>query len=192
MRYQGRITGWKDDQGFGFVTPNGGGTKAFVHNKAFVRQTNRPQDGDLITYELAKDRQGRPTANKIMFALAPQVVSQGRTTWAGSIFALLFLGALAALVYQKYLPREVLWVYCGASLLELLLYGLDKSSAKDHGRRIAEQTLHLFALAGGWPGALVAQKVFRHKTQKVAFQRVFWVTVVVNLGCLGWGVIQLK
>mgnify|MGYP003575355255 CR=1 FL=1 len=27
MRYQGKITEWKDDQGFGFVTPNGGGKK---------------------------------------------------------------------------------------------------------------------------------------------------------------------
>jgi hypothetical protein len=44
----------------------------------------------------------------------------------------------------------------------------------------------LVSLLGGWPGALVAQKVFRHKTQKVAFQRVFWVAVVVNLGVLGW------
>lgn len=31
MRYQGKITGWKDDKGFGFVIPNGGGQKAFVY-----------------------------------------------------------------------------------------------------------------------------------------------------------------
>lgn len=34
MRYQGKVTNWKYDQGFGFVIPNGGGQKAFVHIKA--------------------------------------------------------------------------------------------------------------------------------------------------------------
>ena len=27
MRYQGKITDWKDDKGFGFVMPNGGWTE---------------------------------------------------------------------------------------------------------------------------------------------------------------------
>jgi cold shock CspA family protein len=35
MRYQGKITTWKDDQGFGFITPNMGGEPVFVHIKAF-------------------------------------------------------------------------------------------------------------------------------------------------------------
>ena len=190
MRYQGRITGWKDDQGFGFVTPNGGGTRAFVHIKAFQRSANRPQDGDLITYELSTDTKGRSTAMNILFALVPQPVQQKKITWAGSILALIFYGFLCTLVFLNKLPRQALWLYSGASILAFLMYGLDKSSARSHGRRIPEQTLHMVSLLGGWPGALVAQKVFRHKTQKAAFQRVFWVAVVVNLGVLGWVVSQ--
>ena len=49
-----------------------------------------------------------------------------------------------------------------------------------------ENTLHLLALLGGWPGALVAQAQFRHKTRKVSFRAVFWLTVAVNLAALGW------
>jgi len=46
--------------------------------------------------------------------------------------------------------------------------------------------LHIFALAGGWPGALVAQKLFHHKTKKLSFRIVFWITVALNCGFLGW------
>jgi uncharacterized membrane protein YsdA (DUF1294 family) len=49
-----------------------------------------------------------------------------------------------------------------------------------------EQTLHVFALLGGWPGALVAQRWLRHKSKKASFQVAFWVTVVVNCVALGW------
>ncbi|MFN5835681.1 MAG: cold-shock protein, partial [Pseudanabaena sp.] len=31
MRFQGKISDWNDERGFGFVTPNGGGPKAFLH-----------------------------------------------------------------------------------------------------------------------------------------------------------------
>ena len=53
-------------------------------------------------------------------------------------------------------------------------------------RRTPENTLHLVAVFGGWPGALVAQDLFRHKSSKASFQVVFWLTVVVNCGALTW------
>ena len=46
--------------------------------------------------------------------------------------------------------------------------------------RTPEGTLHLLGLIGGWPGAWLAQKAFRHKSRKREFQSVFWVTVVLN------------
>ena len=67
MRYQGKITNWKNDHGFGFVTPNGGGEKAFVHIKAFSTRSRRPIEGDLITYELATDEKRRFQAENIRF-----------------------------------------------------------------------------------------------------------------------------
>ncbi len=42
MRLQGRITRWKDDQGFGFITPDGGGEPVFVHISAFASRRLRP------------------------------------------------------------------------------------------------------------------------------------------------------
>jgi uncharacterized membrane protein YsdA (DUF1294 family) len=46
--------------------------------------------------------------------------------------------------------------------------------------------LHVVALFGGWPGALIAQGVFRHKSTKEEFQTVFWTTVVLNCAALLW------
>jgi uncharacterized membrane protein YsdA (DUF1294 family) len=40
--------------------------------------------------------------------------------------------------------------------------------------------LHFFELLGGWPGALLAQQCFRHKTRKVSFQLLFWMIVAAH------------
>ena len=64
------------------------------------------------------------------------------------------------------------------------VYGLDKSAARRGASRTPEWVLHVMALLGGWPGALVAQRVFRHKTVKQPFRTIFWATVVANCGML--------
>jgi len=58
MRYQGKITAWKDDQGYGFITPNIGGDKVFVHIKSFVSRRQRPALEQIVTYELSRDERG--------------------------------------------------------------------------------------------------------------------------------------
>ena len=64
-------------------------------------------------------------------------------------------------------------------------FDMDKISAESGRWRTPETTLHLFALIGGWPGALLAQRKYRHKTRKVSFRRVFWMTVALNCAALG-------
>ncbi len=71
------------------------------------------------------------------------------------------------------------------SLCTFGAYGIDKRRAQTGNRRIPEKTLQFLALVGGWPGALVGQQVFRHKTQKLSFQLVFWMVVVLHLGLVG-------
>lgn len=68
MRYQGKITVWKNEKGFGFVTMNATGEKAFVHIKSFSNLSKRPVEGDKITYELVKDENNRLQAENIKFA----------------------------------------------------------------------------------------------------------------------------
>ena len=66
-----------------------------------------------------------------------------------------------------------------------IAYGLDKRQARNGGRRVSERTLHLLAFLGGWPGAMIGQRQFRHKTQKVTFRIVFWIVFVLHVGIVG-------
>jgi uncharacterized membrane protein YsdA (DUF1294 family) len=80
--------------------------------------------------------------------------------------------------------RAVSWVpltaYGLVSMVTFLLYWSDKRKARADAWRIPENVLHAVELAGGWPGALLAQQVFRHKTRKVPFQVVFWFIVLLH------------
>lgn len=63
-----------------------------------------------------------------------------------------------------------------------LAYATDKAAAqRPQARRVPERTLHLLALAGGWPAAWLAQRRLRHKTVKPAFRAWFWATVAGHL-----------
>ena len=91
---------------------------------------------------------------------------------------------------MTYLAIAYIAVVTLMSLVTFVAYGFDKRRAQNNGRRVPEKTLHLMALFGGWPGALIGQKVFRHKTQKVSFQIVFWLCVLLHLAITG-GVVYL-
>ena len=97
------------------------------------------------------------------------------------ITLIVFAGALAGAYFVFELAWWVPALYGGASVVAFAAYGIDKAAARRQANRISEQTLLILGLVGGWPGALVAQQVFRHKTRKRSFRRAFWGTVGVNI-----------
>jgi uncharacterized membrane protein YsdA (DUF1294 family) len=70
------------------------------------------------------------------------------------------------------------------NMVTLGCYGLDKYSSIGRHARMPEALLHILAAVGGTPGAFVGQVVFRHKTRKASFQRVFALIVVAQLALL--------
>jgi len=187
MRHQGRITRWKDDKGFGFITPNGGGREVFAHIRSFSNRHIRPAGDELVSYELKTDAKGRFQAHGIAFVgdrTTPS--SPTRRSNILLLFAVLFLALIAAMVFVDRLPNVVLWLYLGASVIAFVAYALDKSAAIHDRWRTPESTLHLFSLIGGWPGALAAQRLVRHKSSKPSFQALFWLTVAINCCAFGW------
>jgi uncharacterized membrane protein YsdA (DUF1294 family) len=83
-------------------------------------------------------------------------------------------------------PPAILALYIIASLLSFLMYAADKAAARKGASRTPENILHLLSLAGGWPGARVAQQNFRHKTRKQPFRSIFWITILLNTGTFVW------
>ncbi|NTW28674.1 MAG: DUF1294 domain-containing protein [Coriobacteriia bacterium] len=80
----------------------------------------------------------------------------------------------------------LLVTYAVLSVLLFALYGADKAAARRGGWRTPEASLHLLALLGGWPGALIARRVFRHKTKKQPFRTILWITVAANCAAVAW------
>ena len=106
------------------------------------------------------------------------------------LLAALFIVLLACAAWFACLPPVVPAAYGIFSISAFAVYAIDKSAAR-HGRwRTPEKTLHLLALIGGWPGALLAQRTLRHKSQKPSFQAVFLLTVLANCAALGWYLYQ--
>ena len=60
------------------------------------------------------------------------------------------------------------------NIFAFFAYWKDKRAAQKGEWRIPEKDLHWLEFLGGWSGALIAQKVFRHKTKKKSFQTIFW------------------
>lgn len=95
---------------------------------------------------------------------------------------LFWYGVLALTLPFCLLSAHPVWAALGwVNLWVLLMYGYDKLAALRRWRRVPERTLLLMGIVGGWPGGLLAQWLFRHKTRKVAFRNAFMLSVVANL-----------
>ena len=186
MRHQGRIAKWNDERGFGFISPSKGGGSVFVHISSFPRSDRRPSVNEAVSYTLAFDSHGRPQANDVRFVVRTRSASPTRRIPAAPItFAVSFLVAVTALAASGRLEMSWLVLYYGASIITYGVYARDKTAARNARRRTPESTLHLLSLVGGWPGALVAQALLRHKTRKPSFLIGYWLTVIVNCIALG-------
>lgn len=96
-------------------------------------------------------------------------------------FGLIYLGLLFG---GSYYAGWLLWIfgaYAVLSVLSLIQYGWDKASAKRKRWRVPEKSLQTLAFLGGWPGSALGQTIFRHKTQKVSFQKTFRLCVAANV-----------
>ena len=208
MEKTGKVSGWQDAKGFGFILPDDGSARVFMHHTALVPGQARPRNGDTVRFVAGNDDKGRAVAKKVWSRPQADVMRQRvvRERAAAKVvqtqlnrekdsqavwLALPFLVGLTVLALMGRLPMFVIGVYLAASLLTYFAYLLDKRSAQQGGWRTQETTLHLMSLFGGWPGALLAQRMLRHKSSKQEFRFMFWATVLLNVVLLAFAVNKL-
>ncbi|MEO7350123.1 MAG: cold shock and DUF1294 domain-containing protein, partial [Terrimesophilobacter sp.] len=181
----GVVTNWHDDRGFGFIKADDGGPDLFLHARSFNNGLERPHDGMLVTYESRTNSDGRLRAAQVVAAGEKWSNAPAARKASALILGYVAIAGFAAIVAVEIIfwnmPLWVLAVYGGVSIISILFYWQDKMAAIKGTWRIPEEQLHLLGIVGGWPGGIIAQHIFRHKTQKERFARYFWFTVLLNV-----------
>ena len=160
MRIDGKLKSWNDERGFGFIEPAQGGQEIFVHIKVFPMGTGRPVTGQALTFEVELGPNGKKRAHSVRYPARSRGPRAQRhdapAPWTlPRILAIpIFIGIYFYVATHWSVKPLVLAIYLGASAMAFLAYALDKSAAMKGRWRTPENTLHIYALAGGWPGAL--------------------------------------
>lgn len=178
---RGEIVDWKADRGFGFIRPRGDGPDVFLHIRQVRPPGYEPQVGDKVSFFLIRDDSGRPrAAGATISGVAPT-----KREWAFSLALVVAIGFLWV-IYGMREYRPAFYGYLGMSAVAFAAYGIDKLRAISGAWRTPEATLHTLGLLGGWPGAIPAQLLFRHKTAKASFQTTFWLIAIAHIGFWIW------
>ena len=197
--YGGIIKSWKEDKGFGFIQPNGGGKDIFIHIRDLKHSNYQPQLGDNVCFKVVADKNGKIRAYDAFIKGQEITRQQIRTKsfnknqlqthvkreYRLGMLPLLLIASIpfvasALLIKQKHIFYPF-FVYLLMSLVTFFIYAVDKTKAHRNEWRTPEQTIHLFELLGGWPGALITQRVIRHKNKKTSFQVIFWMIVAIHI-----------
>ena len=177
----GTVVTWKGDRGYGFIRPDHGGADVFFHVSVLPRGQRKPRPDDRMRYRTAV-RDGRVRATEARLeGFAPSPLLLVIAAWFAATLALVTF-ALLDIVR----PPWPILVYLVVSAVAFVLYAVDKGRAGTGARRMPEATLHAVELLGGWPGALLAQQYYRHKTKKTSYQVVFWLIALSHVGFWSW------
>ncbi len=117
-RYEGTLKKWNAERGFGFITASDGGQDVFVHATAFPEDGYLPTVGEVLTFAVEPDRNGKPSAVRVQRfidaapaaggARKPRMSrspGQSASSRGQKLIVLLLLVFLAVFAYSRYAKR---------------------------------------------------------------------------------------
>lgn len=187
LQHRGPVVQWNDEKGYGFIS-DGEGARLFFHATDVQAGNPRPMLGDLVVFDVAPGRDGRPSARPVRLLHAPvaaRAPGDDRPTPPGqaiprySAAAILALAVFSGTVVGAF-PTWLPLLYVAMGGLSFAVYWYDKAAAMSGAWRVPEATLHTIDMLSGIVGGLVAQVVLRHKTRKTSFVAATSVIVLVH------------
>ncbi|WP_339880054.1 DUF1294 domain-containing protein [Pseudidiomarina gelatinasegens] len=182
MRLNGVLIKWNVDKGYGFVQLASSNQQMFAHITEFENRRRTPKVGDEVSFNLQKQSDGKFRAIDVAYV-------RETMDWFLLPIIVIAMGYIAAVGYaslETQLPVQISWTFALLSAITYLFYAVDKRAAQKSKQRTPENVLHWLSVLGGWPGALIAQQQFRHKTRKTSFRVVFYLTVIVNVAAVSY------
>lgn len=199
MERLGKVIEWNDDRGFGFIAPlDGEPARVFFHVRDYRLEGRRPEPGELVKFDAQRQADGRWRAQAVRrtvpaarsarpTAAARAVVQRPASALPGALATVAYVFFIAWAIRAGRLPFEAVFVPLVLSAITFVAYALDKHAAQTGRWRTPEATLHLLELAGGWPGAWIAQQMLRHKSRKPGYRLAFWTMVVLHgIALIAW------
>ena len=184
IRSIGILKSWDGKKGFGFIRPKDNGRDVFIHISDFKNNDYLPTLGDTLDFRVLSTDDGKGRAHDA-FVRGDYQKRQNRIGLARWLLALLPF----ALSVYAFLESKTPFPALGYGILSsatFLMYAYDKSRATQGGWRVSEKRLHALELFGGWPGGLLGQALFRHKTRKISYQAVFWMILAIHAAAWGY------
>ena len=177
--YQGRIINWNDEKGYGFIQIQPGHENLFFHISNFAYHHRRPAADTAVTFLAVPAPKGGWQASRVLLREHEHAIMDS------DAYDIADKSKPKRIEGYVYAVLDVLY-FLGLTLISLPL-GITSavmSAAEQGGQRIPNTTLHLASLLGGWPGALIARPLLRHKLNQKRFRGFFWASIVANFGIL--------
>ena len=204
MKKQGIVRRWDAARGFGFIRSPGTSADVFFHARDFRGNGGRtPVEGMAVSYDEihvggkgpramavnpASGTTSRQPDRQKPESLRADTSTPARGKWIPWLIPV-WVGIVGYLVFNHRIPALLVPALVMINVATALIYAHDKNAARNKQRRTPETTLHLLAVAGGWPTAWFVQQLLRHKWQKQAFQDTYAVTVMLHVAMLAaWAV----
>lgn len=174
---QGYIINFNKEKAYGFIRSDEYEENVFVHISN-VKNSQTLEVGQEVTFEIQKTQRGLSALNVVAGA------KQHSPYFIFGIISLVFVVLVSVYVSQK--TNFLLAYIIAINMATFLLYGYDKFISSGDRLRVPELNLQALSILGGSPAALLAQKLFRHKTIKNSFQLVYWAIVIIQIGLFVW------